>query len=166
MVDAVQAADRDIHDNNPETSSGTTLTAAVILGRRLYIAHVGDSRAYLFSDGKLRLLTTDHSYVRRLLDTGQLTEEEAAVHPQRNMLYKAVGQGGDLDVDTFTQTLPKQGKLVLCSDGLWGLVSDDSIAEVIGRDIPLTAMTDELVMLARVAGGHDNITAIVVDFDY
>jgi protein phosphatase len=166
MIDAVQAANHHIHDNDPKKSSGTTLTAALILGKRLYVAHVGDSRAYIYADGELKLLTTDHSYVRRLQDAGQLTEEEAAVHPQRNMLYKAVGQGNDLDIDTFTKTLPKQGKLVLCSDGLWGLVPDESIAEVIDRDIPLPAMTEELVMLARLAGGHDNITAIVVDFNF
>ncbi|MGD8856262.1 MAG: protein phosphatase 2C domain-containing protein [Chloroflexota bacterium] len=166
MVDAVQAANHYIHDNDPKKNSGTTLTAALILGKRLYVAHVGDSRAYLYTGGKLKLLTTDHSYVRRLQDAGQLTEEEAAVHPQRNMLYKAVGQGGDLDIDTFTQTLPQQGKLVLCSDGLWGLVSDASIAEVISRELPLPDMADELVMMARTAGGHDNITAIVIDFNF
>lgn len=166
MVDAVQAANRYIHDQNPKNGSGTTLTAALILGKRLYVAHVGDSRAYLFTDSELKLLTTDHSYVRRLQDAGQLTEEEAAVHPQRNMLYKAVGQGDNLVIDTFTRTLPRTGKLVLCSDGLWGLVSDDSIAKVIDRDIPLAAMTDELVMMARIAGGHDNITVIVVEFNF
>jgi serine/threonine protein phosphatase PrpC len=166
MVDAVQAANLHIHDNDPKKSSGTTLTAALILGRRLYVAHVGDSRGYLLSDGELKLLTTDHSYVRRLQDAGQLTEEEAAVHPQRNMLYKAVGQGGDLDIDTFTKSLPNQGKLILCSDGLWGLVSDESMSAVLNRDISLAAMTDELILMARNAGGHDNITAIVVDFNF
>ncbi|MGD2079446.1 MAG: protein phosphatase 2C domain-containing protein [Chloroflexota bacterium] len=166
MVNAVQSADRYIHNSDPKKSSGTTLTAALIMGRRLYMAHVGDSRAYMLADGQLKLLTTDHSYVRRLQDAGQLTEEEAAVHPQRNMLYKAVGQGGDLDVDTFTQRLPQQGKLFLCSDGLWGLVSDENIAEVINQDISLLDMADELVMMARVAGGHDNITAIIVDFEF
>ena len=165
MVDAVQAANHEIHDSDPKKSSGTTLTAALIIGRRLYMAHVGDSRAYLYREGELKLLTIDHSYVRRLQEAGQLTEEEAAVHPQRNMLYKAVGQGGDLDIDSFTQSLPQTGKLFLCSDGLWGLVSDESIAEVLGRDIPLPAMTDELIMMARIAGGHDNITAIIVDFN-
>jgi protein phosphatase len=166
MVDAVQTANLHIHDSDPKKSSGTTLTAALIIGRRLYMAHVGDSRGYLLSDDELKLLTTDHSYVRRLQDAGQLTEEEAAVHPQRNMLYKAVGQGGDLDIDTFTKSLPNQGKLLLCSDGLWGLVSDESISEVFGRDISLPAMANELVSMARNAGGHDNITAIVVDFNF
>jgi len=166
MVDAVQTANHYIHNSDPEKSSGTTLTAALILGKRLYMAHVGDSRAYLYSDGKLKLLTTDHSYVRRLQDAGQLTEAEAAVHPQRNMLYRAVGQGGDLDIDTFTQTLPQRGKLILCSDGLWGLVSDESLTEIVERDIALSAMTDELITMARLAGGHDNITAIIVDFNF
>ena len=166
MVDAVQTANHHIHNSDPEKSSGTTLTAALILGKRLSIAHVGDSRAYLYSNSKLKLLTTDHSYVRRLQDAGQLTEEEAAVHPQRNMLYRAVGQGGDLDIDAFTQTLPQQGKLILCSDGLWGLVSDESIIEVVERDITLSAMADELITMARLAGGHDNITAIIVDFNF
>ena len=122
-----------------------------------YVRHTGDD---------LKLLTTDHSFVRRLQDAGQLTEAEAAIHPQRNMLYKAVGQGDDLDIDTFTKTLPEQGKLILCSDGLWGLVPDERIAEILNRDIPPTAMTDELVTMARAAGGHDNITAIVVEFRF
>ena len=166
MVDAVQTANYYVHDNDPKKSSGTTLTAALILGRRLYLAHVGDSRAYLFSGDELALLTTDHSYVRRLQEAGQLTEEEAAVHPQRNMIYKAVGQGGELDIDTFTKSLPGRGKLILCSDGLWGLVSDERLAQVLGQDIALPDMTDELVTMALKAGGHDNITAIVVNFNF
>jgi len=166
MVDAVQTANLYVHDNDPKKNSGTTLTAALILGRRLYVAHVGDSRAYLYAGDKLQLLTTDHSYVRRLQDAGQLTEEEAAVHPQRNMLYKAVGQGGDLDIDTFTKSLPQEGKLILCSDGLWGLVAEATIAEVLSREISLPTMTDELIVLAREAGGYDNITAVVVDFNF
>lgn len=166
LVDAVQTANLYVHDNDPKKSSGTTLTTALILGRRLYVAHVGDSRAYLYTEAGLKLLTTDHSYVRRLQDAGQLTEEEAAVHPQRNMLYKAVGQGGDLDIDTFTKSLPHRGKLLLCSDGLWGLVSDKSMSEVLSRHMTLSAMTDELVMMARNAGGYDNITVIIVDFNF
>jgi protein phosphatase len=166
MVEAVQTANHFVHDNDPKKSSGTTLTAALILGRRLYVAHVGDSRAYLFSEDELALLTNDHSYVHRLQEAGQLTEEEAAVHPQRNMLYKAVGQGDDLDIDTFTKSLPGQGKLILCSDGLWGLVSDEHLAQVLSQDIPLPVMTDELVTMALKAGGHDNITAIIVNFRF
>jgi protein phosphatase len=110
-------------------------------------------------------VTTDHSYVRRLQEAGQLTEEEAASHPHRNMLYMAVGQGGQLDIDTFTQPLPKSGKLILCSDGLWGLVTEQMVKEVLSKDnVSLSMMADELVNLALKAGGYDNITVILVDF--
>jgi protein phosphatase len=135
-----------------------------LLGQRLFIAHVGDSRAYMLIDNELSLLTTDHSYVQRLQDAGQLTEEEAAVHPQRNMLYKAVGQGGLLEIDTFTRSLPGSGMLVLCSDGLWGLVNDSKIQEVITSDDSLMKMTDKLVNMALEAGGHDNISVVLVKF--
>lgn len=167
MLDAVQTANQTIHSPDPERDSGTTLTAALIFGRRLYIAHVGDSRAYLFENDSLKVVTTDHSYVRRLQEAGQLTEEEAASHPHRNMLYMAVGQGGNLDVETFTQSLPTSGKLILCSDGLWGLVTEQMIKEVLSREnLPLQVMADELVELALKAGGYDNITIIVVDFSF
>jgi protein phosphatase len=164
MLDAIQAANKTIHSPDPEKDSGTTLTAALIFGRRLYIAHVGDSRAYLFTNNTLTLVTTDHSYVRRLQEAGQLTEEEAASHPHRNMLYMAVGQGGQLDVETFTQSLPKSGKLILCSDGLWGLVTEQMIKDVLSKKATMPEMVDELVDLALKAGGYDNITVILVDF--
>lgn len=165
MLDAIQSANKTIHSPDPEKDSGTTLTAALVFGRRLYIAHVGDSRAYVFDDEHLKLVTTDHSYVRRLQEAGQLTEEEAASHPHRNMLYMAVGQGGQLDIDTFTQPLPKSGKLILCSDGLWGLVTEQMIKEVLSKDsVSLSVRADELVDLALRAGGYDNITVILVDF--
>ncbi|MDX1616017.1 MAG: PP2C family serine/threonine-protein phosphatase [Candidatus Promineifilaceae bacterium] len=166
MLDAVQEANRTIHNEDPEKDGGTTLTAALVFGRRLYIVHVGDSRAYLLDGGELKQITTDHSYVRRLMDAGQLTAEEAAVHPQRNMLYKAVGAGGALEIDTFTQVLPRQGKLLLCSDGLWGLVSDAAIRGVLNGARNIQGAADELVDLALKGGGHDNITVIVVDFKF
>jgi protein phosphatase len=166
ILDAVQLANQHIHSPDPGKDSGTTLTAALVFGRRLYIAHVGDSRAYLLANGDMQQVTTDHSYVQRLQDAGQLTEDEAAVHPQRNMLYRAVGQGGMLEVQTFTRSLPKYGNLFLCSDGLWGLVSDSSIRDVLQQDAPLEAKADTLVKLALQAGGYDNITVILVEFDF
>jgi serine/threonine protein phosphatase PrpC len=166
MVDAVQTANQKIHNPEPEKDSGTTLTAGLLIGQRLFIAHVGDSRAYLLEHGELTLLTTDHSYVKRLLDAGQLTEEEAAVHPQRNMLYKAVGQGGLLEIDTFTRSLPDKGMLMLCSDGLWGLVDDHQLQEVLTSSESLNAMSEELVNMALEAGGHDNISAVLVEFSF
>ncbi len=166
ILDAVQTANKHIHSPDPGKDSGTTLTAALVFGRRLYVVHVGDSRAYLLVDGKLKQITVDHSYVRRLIDAGQITEEEAAVHPQRNMLYRAVGQGGDLEIDTFTQSLPRRGKLFICSDGLWGLIPGPVISDVLQQNIPLNMMTEQLVQLALEAGGHDNITGVLVEFGF
>lgn len=166
LLEAVQKANTDIYRPEPEKGSGTTLTAALVFGQRLYIAHVGDSRAYVLADGNLKQVTTDHSYVRRLQDVGQLTEEEAAIHPQRNVLYKAVGQGGQLDIDTFTQSLPKAGVLVLCSDGLWGLVSDPMIQEIVESEGALEDKAVDMVNMALDAGGHDNISVILVDFQF
>lgn len=164
MLDAVQQANRHIFNPLPEKVGGTTLTAALILGRRLYITHVGDSRAYLSTDGKLKQVTDDHSYVHRLLETGQITEAEAASHPQRNMLYRAVGQGDDLEIDTFTRTLPQKGLIMLCSDGLWGLVAQDLLADVLEGDLLLESKAEELVGLALEAGGYDNISVVLVEF--
>lgn len=166
MLDAVQHANRHIHNPKPDKGGGTTLTAALVFGRRLYLTHVGDSRAYLLVNDKLEIITDDHSYVHRLQATGQITEEEAAVHPQRNMLYRAVGQGGNLEVDTFTSTLPEKGKLMLCSDGLWGLVPDDIIAHVLSQKLPLESLAEQLIGLGLRAGGHDNISTIIVEFNF
>ncbi len=164
MLDAVQIANKHIYHPEPGKDSGTTLTAALVFGRRLYVAHVGDSRAYLLLNDELKQVTTDHSYVRRLQEAGQLTEEEAAIHPQRNMLYRAVGQGGELEIDTFTQSLPAHGDLLLCSDGLWGLVSEQIMKDVLSSAVPLGRKVDALVELALQFGGHDNISAILVEF--
>ncbi len=166
MLDAVQHANQHIYNPQPEKGGGTTLTAALVFGRRLYLTHVGDSRAYLMVDNKLEIITDDHSYVHRLQISGQITEEEAAVHPQRNMLYRAVGQGGNLEVDTFTRTLPENGKLMLCSDGLWGLLPDDVIAHVLGQQLPLETLAEQLVSLGLKAGGHDNISTVIVEFNF
>jgi serine/threonine protein phosphatase PrpC len=166
IVDAVQKANQQIFNPEPDKDSGTTLTAGLLFGQRIFIAHVGDSRAYLLIDGEMTLLTTDHSYVQRLQDAGQLTEEEAAIHPQRNMLYKAVGQGGVLEIDTITRSLPRKGMLVLCSDGLWGLVDDPQLREVLTNGSSLRAMTDQLINLALQAGGHDNISIVLVEFSF
>ena len=166
MLDAVQYANRHIYNPKPEKGGGTTLTAALVFGRRLYLTHVGDSRAYLMVDNELKIVTDDHSFVHRLQVSGQITEEEAAVHPQRNMLYRAVGQGGNLEVDTFTSTLPENGMLMLCSDGLWGLIPDDVIAHVLGQQLPLETLTEQLVSLGLKAGGHDNISTVIVEFNF
>jgi protein phosphatase len=143
---------------------GTTLTAAVLLGEQLTIGHVGDSRAYLVKDGTTEVITRDHSLVERLRELGQLTPDEAATHPQRNVLYRAIGQGDNLEVDVFTQPIPRGGYVLLCSDGLWGEVPDEEILRIISQSTDLQQACEELVRAANAAGGPDNITAVLVHF--
>lgn len=151
-----------------ETGShgGTTLTAGLILGRRLYIAHVGDSRAYLLAGDELRPLTEDHSLVRRLQETGRLSAEDAQSFQYRNVLLRALGQDGALTADTFALDLPESGKLLLCSDGLCGLLSLEEMAAIMLAPGTAQQVADRLYEAAMVAGGYDNITAIVVGFGF
>lgn len=142
---------------------GTTLTAALVLGDQLTIAHVGDSRAYILdSSGSLQALTRDHSLVRRLEELGQITAEEAAVHPQRNVLYRALGQGDSFDVDVSTIRLPRRVTLLLCSDGLWGVVPEQQMVRLILEAPAPELACRSLVEAANKAGGPDNITVILV----
>ena len=143
---------------------GTTVTCAMLLGSQAYIANVGDSRTYLVSADGLEQITRDHSLVDRLVELGQLTLEEAANHPQKNVLYRAVGQSGVLEVDTFIHSLsPGQG-LLLCSDGLWGMLSDGEMAEIIAQAPSAQAACNALVAAANQAGGRDNISVILARF--
>lgn len=164
MLRGVQVAHQALQNPDPDKDSGTTLTGALMVGKRLYVTHVGDTRAYLVTDERLEQITTDHSVVQRLIDAGQLTSEEAALYPQKNLLYRALGQQGTLDVDAYTRSLPKKGILFMCSDGLWGLVTNDVIYEVLRREVPLDEKADTLIEMALQAGGHDNITVVIVDF--
>jgi serine/threonine protein phosphatase PrpC len=161
LVDAVQAANQAVADRVP--GGGTTLTCALLLGPRTYIAHVGDSRAYVAVHDGLDQITQDHSLVDRLVELGQLTRDEAAVHPQKNVLYRAVGQSGVLEVDTYVRTIPLGGRLLLCSDGLWTMVSESEIVDTVTNFSSLQAACESLVAAAKRSGGHDNITAILVE---
>lgn len=125
-------------------------------------AHVGDSRAYLLRDGVLTQLTEDHTVVNMYLQTGAIGPEEVAHHPQRSLITRAVGLTPDLDVDTGNLTLEPGDRLLLCSDGVNSMIDDDEIASALGVDSPEEAVW-LLVERANLAGGHDNITALVVD---
>ncbi len=150
----------------PAENGGTTLTAGLIFGPRLYVAHVGDSRAYLLAGDELRPLTEDHSLVRRLQETGRLTPEAAQHFQYRNVLLQALGQDGALTADTFALDLPPAGKLLLCSDGLSGLVTSEEMSAVLRCTEPAQMSANRLYDAAMAAGGHDNITALVVDFTF
>ncbi len=164
--DAVQIAHEAVYDPDPARDGGTTLTLALILGEELYVAHVGDSRAYCLNHSKLQTVTNDHSLVQRLQDEGQLTAEEAENYEYRNVLLRALGQEDELEVDTYHLSLPKQGKLLLCSDGLCGLVKDPELERIMNLPIPPSETADKLIAAAMQAGGFDNITAVVVEFSY
>lgn len=160
LAEAMEAANQAVQTSVP--NGGTTATCAVIRGDLAYIAHVGDTRAYLITDGHMELVTRDHSLVRRLQELGQLTDEEAEVHPQRNVLYRAIGQGDTLEVDAATRRLPPASRLLICSDGLWGVIGEDRLSQITAEcDEPQEAC-DRLVQAANESGGPDNITVIIV----
>ena len=160
LIEAVEAANLAVHARIPE--AGTTLTIALIFGHKAYLAHVGDSRAYVFNQGTLRQITQDHSLVARLVELGQATPEEALTHAHRNVLYRAIGQAGSLEVDTYLQPFPVGSCLLLCSDGLWGMVSDKEIANILMVAPSPQDALERLIAVANRNGGDDNITAVLV----
>lgn len=159
---AIEEANEAVVEQVP--GGGTTLTAAVMLGHQLTIGHVGDSRAYLLQDGRAEVITRDHSLVERLRELGQLTAEEAAIHPQRNVLYRAIGQGANLEVDVTSVPAPHDGYLMICSDGLWGVIGDERMKQIIAEAPSPQIACEQLVDAANAAGGPDNITVILVRF--
>lgn len=160
LTEAIVAANAKIYETFPK--AGTTLTCAFILGTNAFIAHVGDSRAYLVSRNSIRQITQDHSLVNRLIELGQITPDEAKTHPQRNVLYRAVGRAGSLEVDTHLQSLPANGSLLLCCDGLWGLVPEADILSIVNADTSPQVACHRLIAKANENGGSDNITVILV----
>ena len=143
--------------------SGTTLTAALVLGEQVAIAHVGDSRAYaVYPDGRFDLISRDHSLVGRLEELGQITAEEAENHPQKNVLYRALGQGEVLEPDIFMVPFPQKGMLMLCSDGLWGVLNDKEMHKAISDSDSLERSCQNLVNAANAAGGPDNISVALI----
>jgi protein phosphatase len=124
---------------------------------------VGDSRAYLVGkNGGMEALTRDHSLVKRLVELGQITTDEAAVHPQRNVLYRALGQGEPFDPDVSSIRMPEAGYLLLCSDGLWGVVPEETMHRIIMNSPGMDQACRMLVEAANAAGGPDNISAILI----
>ncbi|MGF1664954.1 MAG: Stp1/IreP family PP2C-type Ser/Thr phosphatase [Acidimicrobiia bacterium] len=142
---------------------GTTITMVELHPTGVGIfAHVGDSRAYLLRDGTLRQLTEDHTIVNEYLRSGKITEDQAAEHPQRHMITRALGLIPDVEVDVFDLELASGDRLLLCSDGVNGMIDDASIRQALLTPTAEEAVW-ELVERANGAGGHDNVTAVVVD---
>ncbi|MGW8554990.1 PP2C family protein-serine/threonine phosphatase [Streptomyces tubercidicus] len=142
---------------------GTTLTALLWTGQRLGLVHVGDSRAYLLRDGALTQITQDHTWVQRLVDEGRITEEEATTHPQRSLLMRALGSGDHVEPDLSIREVRAGDRYLICSDGLSGVVSHQTLEETLASYHGPQETVQELIQLALRGGGPDNITCIVAD---
>ena len=143
----------------------TTASAVLMQEKSALVAHVGDSRIYLLRDGGLRRLTADHSWVEEQIRAGALTPDAARQHPWRNVVTRALSGGDDPAVDLEECSLQPADRLLLCSDGLFGVTTDDQISELLGRATPLAEICDALIQAANAAGGPDNITALVLQID-
>jgi protein phosphatase len=142
---------------------GTTLTCALMLGEQVTVAHIGDSRGYfIYSDGRIQKITKDHSLVQRMVEIGEITETEAQTHPQKNVLLRALGQNDPIKADIQTFQFPKGGSILLCSDGLWGVVTDPEIYRIVTSNTDPTIACHELINAANTNGGPDNISAILI----
>lgn len=144
---------------------GTTLTAAILEKERLIIAQVGDSRAYLLHNGSLQQITRDHSLMADMIEAGQLTEAEARVHPNRSVITRAIGSDPHMQPDLYELNVETGDRLLLCSDGVCGMIEDSEIASIMRQAPSAQACADQLVEAALHAGGFDNATAVVVDVE-
>jgi protein phosphatase len=167
LPDQVRGANRAVWDRSVEderlAGMGTTLTAALIDGANALIAHVGDSRAYLLRAGVLRQLTADHTLVARMVKSGEITEAEADVHPHKNVLTRALGTDEQVEVDEDTIALLDGDRLLLCSDGLTGMVTEEQIQAILENSEQPQQAADRLVKAANRAGGIDNISVVVLE---
>lgn len=164
---AIEEANRAViqaaHEGRGRQGMGTTMTAAMLEGERLVIAQVGDSRAYLLHQGKLQQLTRDHSLMADMIEAGQLTPEEARTHPQRSVITRALGSDVHLHPDIYEINVETGDRLLVCSDGLSGMVFDDQIESTLRRVQDPQRCASQLVNEAIAAGGHDNVTVIVAN---
>ncbi len=171
--DYIRSLEEIVHDINDEIlqrakydrslqGMGSTITACIIHKDQMIVFHIGDSRLYVLHNHELRQVTKDHSLVQRLVDEGRLTQDEAATHPNRNILLKALGSTEHLTADILEVLLPPGAKILLCSDGLTTMVDDNQIKEILENNT-YEAATDKLITAANNAGGLDNITVIICD---
>ena len=164
LQQAVQRANLKVLEEGTSKGSnmGTTLTLALVNQDKAYIANVGDSRTYWISDGSIRRITEDHSLVEKLVSVGRLTKEAARNHPKANVLYRNIGSEPALIADIFEIPTESGGKLLLCTDGLWGEVPDEVIYKVAAEEKDARKICIRLIELANQNGGKDNITAVMV----
>lgn len=165
-VAAVKSANRAVFEratSEPEKSGmGTTLTGIHVFGNAVFAAHVGDSRLYLLRNGELTQLTRDHTVAQDMIEKGALTKRDAMQHPMSSMLTRSLGLRADVDVDVFEHNVAPGDLLLLCSDGLTGMVTDEDLAAMLKQEKSLEEIVEDLIAAANLRGGTDNITAMLI----
>ena len=169
MRNSIRAANLEVYrlaqDNSDYRGMGSTLVCAVVSSGSFTAANIGDSRLYLFSGGSLKQITQDHSLVASLVSSGIITEEQAMIHPMRNVITRAVGIEPTVSPDFYTGTWECGDTLLLCSDGLHGVLNANSLAGILGKDLSLKDLCDCLVSAASDAGSTDNISVILIRYE-
>lgn len=164
--DAIEYANMIVYEKSQEVEElkdmGTTLDTCIVFNGKLYIGHVGDSRVYRIRKNIIRKITTDHSYVEKLVKEGTITKEEAKNHPKKNMLTKALGCSSFVEPDLLYKVFQKEDILLMCSDGLTNMLNEEIIYNIITKQKSAEENSLELINLANDLGGYDNITAIIV----
>ena len=168
FADAIRYANRELIEKakaNPELKGmGTTVVLLTIIGEKAYVANVGDSRLYLMED-TLTQITVDHSLVQEMIRIGELTKESARLHPDKNIITRAVGAGRDINADYFEFTLTEKSILLMCSDGLSNMVEDEQLAILLKSAKKPEKIGKKLIETANKNGGKDNIAVIVINVD-
>jgi serine/threonine protein phosphatase PrpC len=164
LIEGIKEANKEIYSQNQSNNSdmGTTLAVVLIIDSTTYIANVGDSRVYLLEGEKLTQVTTDHSLVASLVAAGQISQEEIYTHPRRNIITRCLGMQQDVEVDLFTEELKPGKSLILCSDGLWEMVRDNEIKDIVLKADNLHISCEQLIEMANQNGGLDNISVVIV----
>jgi protein phosphatase len=167
LVSAVRYANRKVYElsltQRAWLGMGATFTACTAVGGKLIIAHIGDSRLYYIADNAITQVTADHSYVNELVRTGQISPKEAARHPQKNMLTRALGVETDVEVDGQLFDTAGKGLVLLCSDGLTNMLADIEILRIVSKKTDLNTKAEHLIDAANARGGLDNISVILAD---
>lgn len=168
LKEAVVKVNNEIYNESTRDTSkrgmGTTIVAAILVNKKVYVANVGDSRAYLLRDGRLNKLTKDHSWVEEKISSGELNPEKARGHPKKNVITRCLGYEPDVKVDIFIYDLSEGDRLLLCSDGLWDELNDNEIANILIEGNNVNNAVKKLIISANGKGGKDNVTCIVIDY--
>lgn len=166
IAEAIASANRAIYQtsrDHPELSGmGTTVVLCLLHQQRAYAAHVGDSRLYLMRQNVLTQITKDHSFIQEMVDRGEISSEEARVHPGKNIITRAVGVHWDVDADFYTLDLNPGDRLLLCTDGLTNLCPDERLSSIL-QNSSIEEAAEAMIRSANQEGGHDNITVVIVE---